>query len=58
MNMIVCCKQIFDPEAPPASFKIDAANNKVIPPNNVPLVINKFNQNSCNYPPNKCSPGY
>jgi electron transfer flavoprotein beta subunit len=46
MNMIVCCKQIFDPEAPPASFKIDAANNKVIPPTNVPLVISPFDANA------------
>jgi electron transfer flavoprotein beta subunit len=28
MNIIVCIKQVIDPEAPPASFKIDAANNK------------------------------
>jgi electron transfer flavoprotein beta subunit len=46
MNMIVCCKQIIDPEAPPASFKIDAANNKVIPPPNVPVVISPFDANA------------
>ncbi len=28
MNIIVCVKQVIDPEAPPASFKIDTANNK------------------------------
>jgi electron transfer flavoprotein beta subunit len=28
LNIIVCVKQVIDPEAPPASFKIDAANNK------------------------------
>jgi electron transfer flavoprotein beta subunit len=28
MNIIVCVKQVIDPEAPPSSFKIDAANNK------------------------------
>jgi len=28
MNIIVCVKQVIDPEAPPASFKIDVANNK------------------------------
>jgi electron transfer flavoprotein beta subunit len=28
MNIIVCVKQVIDPEAPPASFKIDAASNK------------------------------
>jgi len=27
MNIVVCVKQVIDPEAPPSSFKIDAANN-------------------------------
>jgi electron transfer flavoprotein beta subunit len=46
MNIIVCCKQIIDPEAPPSSFKIDAAANKVIQPPNVPLVISPFDANA------------
>jgi electron transfer flavoprotein beta subunit len=29
MNIIVCVKQVIDPEAPPSSFKIDAATNRV-----------------------------
>lgn len=28
MNIIVCVKQVIDPEAPPASFHIDSATNK------------------------------
>jgi electron transfer flavoprotein beta subunit len=28
MNIIVCVKQVIDPEAPPSSFKIDTATNK------------------------------
>ena len=44
MNMIVCCKQVLDPEAPPASFKIDSASNKVIPPSGVPPVISPFDE--------------
>jgi electron transfer flavoprotein beta subunit len=28
MDIIVCVKQVIDPEAPPSSFKIDAATNK------------------------------
>ena len=28
MNIIVCVKQVIDPEAPPSSFKIDPATNK------------------------------
>ena len=44
MDMIVCCKQVLDPEAPPASFKVDAATNKVIPPQGVPPVISPFDE--------------
>ncbi len=44
MDMIVCCKQVVDPEAPPASFKIDPASNKVIPPQGVPPVISPFDE--------------
>lgn len=44
MNMIVCCKQVIDPEAPPASFKVDAAANKVVPPPGVPPVISPFDE--------------
>jgi electron transfer flavoprotein beta subunit len=46
MNMIVCCKQVLDPEAPPASFKIDAGSNKVMPPADVPPVISPFDENA------------
>ena len=46
MNIIVCCKQVFDPEAPPASFKIDPASNKVVPPPNVPPVVSPFDENA------------
>ena len=34
MNIIVCCKQVLDPEAPPASFKIDPAAGKGCAPRN------------------------
>jgi electron transfer flavoprotein beta subunit len=44
MNIIVCVKQVNDPEAPPASFKIDAASNKVIPPSGMPPVISTFDE--------------
>jgi electron transfer flavoprotein beta subunit len=46
MNIIVCCKQILDPEAPPASFKIDAATNQVVAPPGVPPVISPFDENA------------
>jgi len=42
MNLIVCIKQVLDPEAPPASFKIDAVTNKVVQPPNVSLVVDPY----------------
>jgi len=42
MNMIVCIKQVIDPEAPPASFKIDPSSNKVVPPPGVSPVIDPY----------------
>ena len=42
MNMIVCIKQTIDPEAPPASFKVDPTTNKVVPPPGVPPVIDQY----------------
>ena len=44
MNMIVCTKQVPDPEAPPASFKIDPASNKVVPPPGISPVISPFDE--------------
>jgi len=44
--MIVCCKQVIDPEAPPASFKVDESANKVVPPAGVPPVISPFDENA------------
>ncbi|MBI4267581.1 MAG: electron transfer flavoprotein subunit beta/FixA family protein [Chloroflexi bacterium] len=43
-DIIVCCKQVTDPEAPPASFKVDTTTNKVIPPPAVPPVISPFDE--------------
>ena len=42
MNIVVCVKQVLDPEAPPASFKIDAAANAVIPPSGVSPVLDPY----------------
>ncbi|MDO8473276.1 MAG: electron transfer flavoprotein subunit beta/FixA family protein [Dehalococcoidia bacterium] len=46
MNIIVCVKQIQDPEIPPAKFKVDPATNRVVPPEGVPPVINPFDEQS------------
>ena len=43
MNTIVCVKQVIDPEAPPASFKIDAATNKAVMAG-VPPVIDPYGE--------------
>ena len=44
MNVIVCVKQVTDPEAPPASFKIDPATSKVVPPPGVSPVVDSYGE--------------
>ena len=38
INMVVCIKQVVDPDAPPSNYKVDASGNKIIPPSGVPVV--------------------
>ena len=44
VNVVVCIKQVIDPEAPPAGFKIDYTSNKVIPPLGAALVISPYDE--------------
>lgn len=44
MNIIVCVKQVTDPEAPPSSSKIDTAANKVVPPADIPPVLDPYSE--------------
>ena len=44
MNIIVCVKQVPDPEIPPAKFKIDPEAKKAVPPPGVPPVISVFDE--------------
>ncbi len=44
MNTIVCVKQVIDPEAPPASFKIDPDKNEVALPASVSPVIDPYSE--------------
>lgn len=44
MNIIVCIKQIPDPEIPPAKFKLDTKAMHVIPPEGIPPVINPYDE--------------
>jgi electron transfer flavoprotein beta subunit len=46
VNIIVCVKQIIDPETPPAAFKIDPEAKQVIPPRDRAPVISPFDENA------------
>jgi len=42
MQIIVCVKQVVDPDLPPAKFYVDKNANRVIPPEGMPPVINPY----------------
>jgi electron transfer flavoprotein beta subunit len=42
LNIIVCVKQVLDPEIPPAKFTLDTESKRVIPPEGLPPVINPY----------------
>ena len=44
MNVVVCVKQVIDPEAPPASFKIDPSTSKVVTPVGVSPVVDPYGE--------------
>jgi electron transfer flavoprotein beta subunit len=46
MNIIVCVKQVLDPELPPAAFKIDPEAKRAIPPRDRAPVISPFDENA------------
>ena len=46
LRIIVCVKQVIDPEAPVSSFKVDPEANRVIPPKGTPPVLNPFDENA------------
>jgi electron transfer flavoprotein beta subunit len=46
LNIIVCIKQVVDPEAPPSTFKIDPDAKRAIPPAGVPPVLNPYDENA------------
>ena len=45
-NIIVCVKQVIDPDTPSSAFKIDKTNLSVIPANGIPPVVNGFCENA------------
>lgn len=42
MEIIVCIKQVLDPDLPPAKFAIDSRTNRAIQPDGMPLVISPY----------------
>jgi electron transfer flavoprotein beta subunit len=44
MNIIVCTKQVIDPEAPPAAFKVDAVNKVVLLPPDIAPVLDPYSE--------------
>ena len=46
MNIIVCVKQVIDPETPAAAFKIDPEAKRAVAPKDKPLVISPFDENA------------
>ena len=46
INIIVCVKQVSDPEAPPAAFKVDEEEKKVVVTEGIPPVLSPFDENA------------
>ena len=46
LRIIVCIKQVLDPEAPSSTFRVDSETKRVIPPKGVPPVLNPFDENA------------
>lgn len=46
MRVIVCVKQVMDPEMPTSSFKVDRENKEVIQPPGTPSVVSTFDENA------------
>ena len=45
-RVIVCMKQVIDPEAPASLFKVDTEAKRAIPPKGTPPVLNPFDENA------------
>ena len=44
MNILVCVKQILDPNLPPAKFKVDFQSRQVVLPEGIPPVMNPYDE--------------
>ena len=46
LNIIVCAKQVMDPETPLSAFNVDEAAKRVVPAQGIPPVVNGFCENA------------
>jgi electron transfer flavoprotein beta subunit len=46
MRVIVCVKQVLDPEMPASSFRVDRERKKVVPPPGTPPLVSAFDENA------------
>lgn len=46
INIIVCVKQVMDPETPASAFNIDSDAKRVVPAPGIPPVVNGFDENA------------
>lgn len=46
MQIVVCVKQVIDPEMPCSVFRIDPEERKVLPPRGTPPVLSPFDENA------------
>lgn len=46
LTIVVCVKQVYDPETPLSLFQISPAGNKLIPPTGTPPVLSSFDTNA------------
>ena len=46
LTIIVCMKQVIDPEAPVSLFKVDVEAKRAVPPVGTPPVLNPFDENA------------
>lgn len=46
MQVVVCVKQVLDPEMPRSAFKIDPQEKRVVPPRGTPPVLSPFDENA------------
>jgi electron transfer flavoprotein beta subunit len=44
VNIIVCAKQVIDPEMPASAFRVDREAKRVVPPTTIPPVVNGFDE--------------